>query len=372
MKKTKYLILLALSIFVGCSPLKITPIHKGETIEKPGIVFYLPQTEINIIINLEKQNHIAGQFSREAQNLLPIKQKNSMPQWKITNIQLQPAGQPDSSHCYLLQPGKKVSSVQLNDQNILLGINTDTKQEQQSTSAGINNFSPEQQLPDYNNYFIKKNTRDIIDTIYTTVKRDSISYTKRSFVKKEMAKDKTDYANDIYKYLIKTRKRKFRIIAAMNDSSGNAESIKIRIQHLDSLEKSLKELITGKNIATPYTQDFHFLPSPANLTDTLAYFSNIYGINNHSGKPIIIKIIPMEKFTTGFSAKTKGKGLIYRIPQEVTVRLFFGNELVIEKQMAIAQMGQTLELPANILRNKNTSISYNPLTGKINNISNNK
>ena len=369
-KTTNYLILFTLSIFIGCSPLKITQIHRSNTIEKPGIIFYLPETEINVTISLEKQTRIDGQFSREAQNLLPVKQKNSIPQWKIKAIQLQSAGLPDSSECYFLQP-TKTAQICLNNQNILLGFNLQERQQQQP-STEINNFSPEQKQPDYNDYFIKKNTRNIIDTVFTTVKRDSISYTKRSFVKKEIKKNKMDYANDIYRYLIKVRKRKFRIIAAMDDTSGNAESLRIRLQHLDSLEESLKSLIAGKEIKTAYTQVFHFLPNTANISDTLAYFSTIYGINNKIGKPIIIKIIPLQEFSTKFEIKTKGKGLPYRIPQQVTVRLFFGNKLIIEKQMAVAQMGQTFELSSNILRNKNTTISYNPLTGNIDNISGNK
>ncbi len=376
MMKKKYITLFTLlglsAFFFSCTPLKISRIESGQTIEKPGIVFYLPQTEINIVIDIEKHNYIDGQFSREAQNLLPVKQKNSIPKWQIKNIQLFPVAQPDSSQCYLLQKGKKNSQIQLSDKSILLGFNFSEKPVGESKFPKINNFSSPGHLPDYNDYFIKKNTQDVIDTVYTTIKRDSISYTKRSFVKKEVAKSKTDYAYDIYRYLIKVRKHKFRLIAAMDDSISNPDNLKIRLHHLDSLEQVLKILISGKEISKPYTHNFHFLPDSTNLTDTLAYFSEVFGINKQSGKPIIIQIEPLRKFSTGFYDKLKGKGLPYKLPQQAVVRLFLGKEMLIEQQIAISQLGKTLELPTNIFRNKNTTVLYSPLTGKIIGISGNK
>lgn len=369
-KITIAIVSLGFSIFFfSCTPLKISRIENGQTIEKQGIIFYLPQTEINVVINTEYHNEINGQFSKEAQNLLPIKQKNSIPRWQIKDIQLQPIAEPDSSQCYLLQSGKKISQIQLNDKSIILGFNLPDKSNEQIKSIKINNFSSETKLPDYNNYFIKKNKKDIIDTIYTVIKRDSSSYTKRSFVKKEIEKSKTDCANDIYKYLIKVRKRKFKLLIELDDSISN---LKTRFYHLDSLEKALNTLITREKIITPYTFNFRFLPDSTNLTDTIAFFSNIYGINNSIGKPIIIKIVPLPKFNTQFVSKTEEKGLPYRLPQQGIIRLFLDSKLLTEQQIAIAQTGEILELPNNLFKNKNITISYSPLTGQIKDISNHK
>lgn len=351
------------TILFSCTPLKITKIKSGQTIENQGIIFYLPKTEINVVINVEKSFRIDGQFSKEAQNLLPVKQKNSIPQFRIKDIQIIQTAEPDTSQCYFIEKCK--AQINLDNKNILLGFNLPKTPEGKNNLPETNNFSTPAGLPDYNDYFIKKNVKEIIDTVYRVVKRDSISYTKKSLVKKEIEKNKTDYAYDIYRYLIKLRKHKFKLIAGIKDSSISPNSLKIKLYQLDSLEQALKTLITGKEMITPSSYIFHFIPNRNNLSDTIAFFSETYGINQQTGKPIIIRISMLPEFYQKLTSKTTGKGLPYRLPAQADVALFIGDNLMIKQQMIISQMGTVLEYPSNILRNKHTSVSYNPLTGHI-------
>jgi|GEM_PF-2592858 len=349
------------TVLFSCTPLKISKIKNGQTIEKQGIIFYLPQTEINAVINIEKSFRIDGQFSKEAQKFLPVKQKNSMPKYRIKDIQLIATAEPDTSQCYFIEGCK--APISLDNKNILLGFNLPKTPESKTNFPEINNFSTPTSLPDYNDYFIKKNIKEIIDTVYKVVKRDSITYTKKNFVKKEIAKNKTDYAYDIYRYLIKLRKHKFKLIAGFNDTSITPNSL--ILSQLDSLEQALKTLIAGKEIITPSSYVFHFVPNRTNLSDTIAFFSEIYGINQQTGKPIIIKIAMLPEFYQKFTSNTTGKGLPYRIPLQADVSLFIGNNLMIKKRIMISQMGKTFEYPSNTLKNKHISISYKPLTGNI-------
>jgi len=351
------------TVLFSCTPLKISKIKNGQTIEKQGIIFYLPQTEITAVINIEKSFRIDGQFSKESQNFLPVKQKNSIPQYRIKNIQLTQVAEPDTSQCYFIERCK--AQINLDNKNILLGFNLPKTLERKTNFPEINNFSTPANLPDYNDYFIKKNIKEVIDTVYKVVKRDSISYTKKSFVKKEIEKNKTDYAYDIYRYLIKLRKHKFKLIADINDSSITPNSLKIRLYQIDSLEQILKSLIAGKEIVTPSSYVFHFKPNSNNLSDTIAFFSESYGINQQTGKPIIIRISMLPEFYQKFTSKITGKGLPYRIPIQADVSLFIGKNLIKKQRIMISQMGKTLKYPSNIIRNKHISVSYNPLTGNI-------
>ncbi len=349
------------TVLFSCTPLKISKIKSRQTIEQQGMIFYLPQTEINVVVNIEKSVRIDGQFSKEAQNLLPIKQKTSIPKYQIKDIHLIQTAEPDTSQCYFIEKCK--AQISLDNKNILLGFNLPKTPERKADLPVVNNFSLPQDLPDYNDYFIKKNIKNIIDTVYTVVKRDSISYTKKNLVEKEIEKTKTDYAYDIYRYLIRLRKNKFKLLAGIDSSMNPITPFRIKL--LDSLEQALKSLIAGKEIITSSSSIFHFVPDSNNLSDTIAFFSEIYGINQQTGKPIIIKISMLAEFYQQFKSKITGKELPYRLPAQADVALFIGDNLMIQKQMMISQMGTMLEYPSKIIGNKHTSISYNPLTGNI-------
>jgi len=368
----KSLILFTASIlFFGCSSIKILQIKNNQKIEDQGIIFYLPQTAINITVETVKQNIIAGQFFEEAQNLLPVKPNANASKWIIKNISLTTIAEPDSSRCYLLkQSTKKIIPINLDNKNIIIGFNAQTTLLQQDNT--INNPFPYPKTINYNDYFIKKNTISIIDTIYTVVKRDSSFYTKRTLTRKKVVKTKADYANDIYRYLIKVRKRKFRLIAGMDKTVNDPQTLKTQIHHLDSLEEKLKTLIIGNQVDLPYTYLFRFSPDANKLTDTIAFFSTTYGINQISGTPIIIKVIPLETHFTKFEYTAIKNGLPYCIPKQSIAQVFVGDKLISEQQLSIAQTGKIFTLPANILTNRNISILYDPLTGQIKKILNSK
>lgn len=367
-KHTFIFIISAITLLSGCTSLRINKIYHNTNVTKPGVIFYLPKSKIHFNIVLNRSEHFDGQFSSLAKKLLPVRQKKTEPYWEIENIAFNVMAVPDTSECYLISNCKYIPNISLTDDNIIVGINTTKVITSDTIEYAINNYHKPIKPANYNDYFVKKFQKKVTDTIYKTIIRDSVTYTRQSYINKSIDKDNYDHALDIYRYLVKLRKHKFKLIAAMDDNISTGNLI-TRFHHLDSIENVLMELISGKTITQQYQYDFTVMPDTGYLTQIIGYFSKTIGLNDSKkGTPLILKINYPEEPTIHYTSNKKSRGLPYRIAKETTAELYLGNLMILKKNIIISQWGPTFELSKGISI-KNSIIRYNAETGNIYSIS---
>ncbi len=346
----KYLsILIVLVVLSSCSGLQVIRLQK--TTQKPirneGIVFSLPQTALHITVTEQRQQIEETPYQQTVATLLPERLSHQDSR-SIASVSVQTDLIPDTSECYLVTHG--YLNLSLYPNGVIAGINTDDEIKQLPLQSHFETTTPKIQT-DYNHLFIKRNEKIIIDTTYRTIKKDSVVLRKPVYTERTTKKTKADIANDIYRLLIKVRKRRLRLITGIDTVARSAGALKLMLHRLDSLEASLYQLLTG-GIKKTYRQfNFKFVPTLHYLTDTLAFWDSQKGINDSVGTPLvaILKLQPQQHCKVDLH---KGNGFPYRVPQEAELTVSCGNTVFIKNTVRLLQLGEIYYLPIKNLSSK--------------------
>ncbi len=297
--------------------------------------FYLPKASVKLLIRIEKHTYTESNFDiQKAADYLPVNTGNhsSKSYYQIKDLELITCYERDESRHFILKNAEK-AKIFFNNESVITGINI--KGENQQCPSRYKTIKTMEKTPrNYNNFFIKKNFKTVNDTIYKIVKNDSIVFRKPVVIPKIKEKNEKDKLYDLVHYLIKTRKRKFRLISGLDTINYNPEVFKMKLKNLDSLEASLYTSLTGNESRelVPYIFDIDLTKK----TDTLAYFSPNQGITTDQGTPIVVEI----NRTDYKKSNSNGKGMPYIIPDKVTLKVSASNLAIYSEKILVPQWGQ--------------------------------
>ena len=103
----------------------------GVTTE--GAVYFLPMTAVTVTVQVEKTTYTPGDFCQYAERFLRIKDVSPTPSvgYRIIAIRQDAVAVPDTAKRYAVKFDAKTSAanVRLSNDGILLGINTEVKDE---------------------------------------------------------------------------------------------------------------------------------------------------------------------------------------------------------------------------------------------------
>ena len=359
-------LLIFVSLLWSCSTLKMQKTSDVEEIKGQAIVYQLPQNQIDVSIELTKTSFVPGPYSKYSKTYLEIEplQIKASEQWHISDVNMQVVAVPDTNHTYLLMGAiDKLSASNLSQ----LSNNSSVS----NNSMGIfENYSIQKTLiPYFNELSLKKLIIEDKKTSYKQVTVDSIS--KRIPIVNIVVRNKNteEMAKDAAKTLAKIRKRKFRLIAGLNDSFPKKGNIEFMIEELDKKEKYYLELFMG------YSYEEKSIVSVSVIPDEykkyyLFKFNVDKGVVDSSllsqGNMIELNFEPYS-FVEGFdisSKITKTENLLpYRIPRKVKISVTSNGGVIYEIQKQVAQFGQISYLPLNLL--KDSEIKIEQKTGAI-------
>ena len=323
-----------------------------------GVVYALPRTGIHIVVEVEQEKLIHGPYNAFAQKYLGINNapKTDDENWTITNIKMDTYGEPDPNAVFRAT-GAIATLLSLSDDGVLLGINSEVKQE--ATSVITNVFPQRQAGPD-----------DIWNDLSMhsfQSEKDSTKQSGSSF--KSFEEKAAEAAHDI----LKLRKRKALTLAAKYDKlPPDGEAYKVMTGELDKIIADYLSLFAGKKINQKYQLAFDVVPDGKTNKGLVAFrFSPTAGVlpeSNVSGKPIMLEIDPNVELKQKIEATGAGeattRGIYYRIPVVAQVRLLNGADVLAQAKIAIAQFGVVTSLPDGLL-NGEYSIEFHPASGAI-------
>jgi hypothetical protein len=323
-----------------------------------GVLYALPRTGIRISVEVEQERYIHGPYFAFAQKYLGISDasKTDSENWSITNIKMETFGEPDPNAVYRAT-GNTAALLSLSEDGVLLGINSEIKQEANKVITNVFPFKQSLQAE----LWTEASMHSFLS------EKDSTKRAGNNF--KSFEEKAAEAANDILKF----RKSKANTLASKSDKlPPDGEAYKIMTVELDKIIDDYLSLFIGKKFHKSYQQVFDVIPDGKTGKGLVVFrFSPTAGVlpeSNVSGKPIMLEIEPntdmKQKLETSGAGETATKGIYYRIPVTAQVRLLNGSDILAQAKISLAQYGTINSLPDGLL-NGEYSIEFHPATGAI-------
>lgn len=387
MKKNSLFVIIAISIlFWSCKPsIEVINISDSKTqIEENGLIYHLPRTVYHVEIVMEHEYVIPGPFYKYANKYLSI---NNVPfdeeeYYSINEINLLPIVEADPDAVFMIFAKKDFPSLTFTPDNILCGVNVDIPMEykpelfsEKGTHTSLLEDFPQE--PYFTNLSVKRNFIDMLDTTYKVVEIDSVFQKIPVYNTVIISKDDEQKAEEAANFIIKLRKRRFKLEAGLSEINPSKKVLDQMINTLNKLEQDYLDLFTGKHFVVKEVYSVLFIPelSIQNKDVVLCWFSDEDGISDTetaTSRPINIncKALPQtedinEFYSRQLEWKPKAKGIFYRIPGKGKIVISDSNYILVNEIVDIPQFGIINSMPIKMFKKKSPKILINPTNGSI-------
>ncbi|MDR2010698.1 MAG: DUF4831 family protein [Bacteroidales bacterium] len=354
-------------------------------VKENSVMYYLPRVVLNVEVDVETEYVIPGPYNKFAETYLTIKQApgERVVTSEISNIKITELTEPDPDACFIVNDKKNAYNISLNNLGVISGYRdfsptTDVKYDY----VQKNNFQYIKNDILFTDYSVKRNFTGRTDTTYKVIEVDSVFHKIPVYNEVITSKDFEQKAEEAANFIIKIRKRRFKLQSAQFETEYPPSDVDKLIKELDELEKQYLELFIGKRIKVKNTFSFNYTPQKKDKNETIVMFhlSNELGIlDNPSPDSEPVKLIIENSGTTNEienfyrrqkSINDKEKGLCYRIPGHADASVEYENMTYATKHVIIPQYGYINYLPAKMFQNKNLKIIFDEKYGSLKTISN--
>jgi len=387
MKTIIKLNLISVILILGCT--SVQPVLKpyvapANQIQEPALFFYnLPQTSIEFEIKIKQTQYYRGPYYQYGEKFLGLKTQsiiqNNSKEFSIVSISSKTITTPDSSQWYgYVSPSQAMASFFLNNQNVLMAINSAPSTSNQSQSQNFDGYEIPQPV-ELEGFFYDVSMQNMVEeeirTVYRHIKRDSIETKIPTKETVKVQRNPEELSRLAAEFIQKIRNLRFELSAGLYETFPEGESLKISIQELYSVEQRYLQLFTGFSKDTIYT--YRFVVTPDNsaqpFTQTIFYFDEIDGPtlinkkipyrNNNRNQHVEVEVsCPINNIK---SKVTFPGGIVYRIPGLCNVEISHQNKILYKTQHSINQKGTLMQLPHDVTRIPEIEIEYDPSTGNI-------
>jgi len=208
-------------------------------------------------------------------------------------------------------------------------------------------------LPDFTDLSVKRNFEAEKDIEVSLVMPDS-SLSPRTVTRTRL-KEKTleQKAEEAANFLIKLKKRRFKMVSGQPDSMPAGEAMKSSIQELEKIEQNYLELFIGKRTTYRHERVYHFTPSAGKKTDRAILFrlsetEGFLDTGEAGGVPVLLDLAGNNKTRgleqTGSPFSTTPNTLLYRVPDQVGIKLIWGETVLADALVPVFQSGALVRI----------------------------
>lgn len=381
MKRIIVITILILTVVALKSQIKVYNLADTTAkIRHNSLVYYLPESVIRVKVVVETEYFFPGPYNKFADKYLTIKgAKAEASQFaEILDVDFQTFVKPDSKAGYIISSKKELPLISFATGGIIsaYGIKSISLQNTDSDFY-LNVPSYLSEDVKYYDLSVKRNFIDLTDTTYKVVQIDSVFQKIPIYNKTITSKEFEQKAEEAANFIIKLRKRKFKLMTGQFDTDTPPKNVDMMIAELDSLEMQYLELFTGKTEKVVNEYYFTIIPDAALNQQKIKIFT-IDNADNTS-EDVYLEITNNKQFELvndfyvrqeKLAKKDKTKGLFYRMPGAGTVKLMVHGHVYAEESLVIPQFGYLNYLPAKMFKNKKLNIIFDENTGSIKTISN--
>lgn len=341
----------------------ITPLSDTVRLREGSIVYGLPRSVFNIVIEMRRTFEIPGPYSKYAMDLLGLDDviQNEAESWSVQNVEIISGSEIDPSEYYVIESNTlfQTNVLKLKKQGLILDLNPES-----DYMAG--NMIVDNELNDNNLRWSDLGSDEYFqlqrDTAYKRATIDS-SFVRIPYIVEKKKKISTDQlAEKAARRLMEMRDGKHLILTGEATVFPQSDAA---INEMNRLEKEYTELFTGKTISESRKYTVTIVPAKEMIGKpvTLFRYSDLTGpvaLTSTGGKSITMEFAPERKtkeLTVVSNPVTDQKApgydkLYYRVPEVVNIKINQGNDNFFNSRRLIYQFGQVIQLPANYLIGK--------------------
>ena len=175
---------------------------------------------------------------------------------------------------------------------------------------------------------------------------------------KTLLKEKTleQKAEEAANFLIKIKKRRFKLVSGQYANMPGGEAISDALQELSKLEEEYLSLFIGKRTVTEVQRIFHYTPVAGKSPDrfVICRFSSDKGLvdaREASGMPVILELEAMRKTKEleifKLPLKPTLNAIPYRIADQAQIKLLTGEQVWAEASFPVFQYGVNVTMNPN-------------------------
>ena len=330
----------------------------GVTTE--GAIYFLPKTAVTVTVQVEKTTYTPGDFCQYAERFLRIKDVSPTPSvgYRIIAIRQDAVAVPDTAKRYAVKFDAKTSAanVRLSNDGILLGINTEVKDE----NSKVRNYTQPQ-----------NNSLTSLSSPLTSKINPRQYMNEETLAAGSTAKMAELTAQDIYEI---RESRNLLIRGQADNMPKDGEQLRLMLHQLDGQNHALTSLFIGTYDRDTIQQVFTIVPSQPISREVAFRFSEKLGLvdkDDLAGVPYYIYIEDLNTTPKPEPIEPKKKlkpfsGIYVNIPGRLRSTISNAQGQIVTTEFPAGQFGN-VELLSGALFNKRytTRLRLNPLSGAI-------
>jgi len=341
----------------------VSPLTGKISVGDGSIIYALPRTVFNIVVETERTIEIPGPYSRYAGDLLGLSNviKNESEYWTITGISVESSQELDPSEFYVIETTTPFATnvLSLKNEGLIMDINPEIYYSfgnQTGIETGVGGRFKSSDLGSDEYFLIQR------DTAFKRVNVDSTFIQIPYIVEKRRQLPNEQLAERAARRLMEMRDGEHFILTGESDVFPQSEAV---INEMNRLEKEYTELFTGRTFREKRSFTFQLIPSAENAGKpiNLFQFSEARGPvaeGQPGGDPVLIQLTPEKrtkelsvlKYTADDKDETPADKLYYRVPDVVNMKISFGDDVLFNSRRLVYQYGDIIQLPVNLVIGK--------------------
>ena len=338
----------------------ISPLSDKTIIKNGSLIYALPLTVVDVIVETERVIKKPGPYARFAGDMLGLTDVilNESEYWSVRCITIKTHQELDPSEFYIIETGTifQTNVLLLKKTGLILDLNPELYYSDdvryQDKQVDLNQL----QVLDLgaDEYYQARS-----DTAYKLVNVDTAFIKVPYLVERKQKLTVDQLADKAARRLMEMRDGKHLILTGEANVFPQSDAA---IKEMNRLEKEYTELFSGKTWTERKTFSFQIIPRKEMIGNpvTLFNFSEMTGpgaTTEKNGTPVRIEFTPEMKtkditlITKGKSdpAKQKNDKLFYRVPDVVNLKISIGNDILNNSRRLVYQFGEIVQLPANFI-----------------------
>lgn len=349
----------------GCSQVKnfqVVHLNNSGARQTGSMIYALPQTAITLVVQARKTEITPGPYHKFAHKYLGVEEaiQREVTTWEITGVSVSTRLEVDPDYVYSLAGPELPASVPLlekflND-SLLLEARQFATQSILHYPINLREIRPE-----YTDLSVKRNFESDKGVEVSLLMPDTLYSTRpatRNALKEKTLEQKAEEAAN---FLIKLRKRRFKLVAGQYEFMPDGTAMRDALTELSRLEQEYLSLFIGKQASFQVTRTFSVVPQSGKDSERILLFrfSDKEGFaspNDAVGKPVMIELTPQNKTQILALVQQAGKlqanRLVYRVPDQASFRVLYGEVPLSEGTMQVLQYGEIIAAEATMSEKK--------------------
>lgn len=355
----KITLLFSLMLMISINSFAQSEVVNQDVLPQGTVMYSLPRTSVNLIVEAECENFTAGPYAKYAQKYLGIVARESDEiSYTLKSIELVPYLEADySTRASIILDKSAISSTffKITNQGLVVLSDSYTGKNESWRFPTLNAEDP------FAARGVNSNLTDATSTLYKRVKTETgfeqIPVQQRHVVEKTLEQRAQEAAENIFDL----REKRKQIITGDTDATFSGEALGAAIDEITRLEAEYLSMFIGASVTSTQKMSFDVVPSAAVAKQFYVAFrlSDTQGLlpaNNMSGRPIVLELVMDSKEEVSEASaemevvdpkleKKLGQLVNYRIPAIATAKVIDGKDVLLQTRIPIYQLGKTETLP---------------------------